>query len=272
MQSTSTKAAVERKVDWVATRASSYSWTFEELSHFSQRGVNPYVVAVARTLCLQFNISASAQKELKTLRSEFHSDHVLRTLTASDEGLIVLGVCGIFNNYFHWAALAEFFEVLSQMSDMPEALRPTRSRWLELARIAGKVQPPSSFDTLVQKYSQLGLAGDARTNDLEESVGPMGVTSSIQLMSSIRSGEDDGPIVMLCGRSAGWHAAIAEWMFNLKIKLSTRNGKTLEGQTVYSNCQEDQVQLVLVFNNPGIPCDGELVDDPPMPIKNLGVD
>ena len=103
---------------------------------------------------------------------------------------------------------------------------------------------------------------------LEEGVGPIGVVSCIEGMSLIRSGEDNGRIIMLCGRSARWHAAIAEWMFGLNIKLTTRDGTTLEGETLYSNCQEDQVQLTLAFSNPGVPMEGEAVDDPPMPIKN----
>ena len=272
-------AAALSKIDWVAIRTSACPWTFEELSHCSQCRVSPYVVAVARALCSQFNIAAGARKELEDWRQKLDtseddsSAHVLRMLSASDEGLIVVGVCGILNGYLHWMALAEFFSTLAEMSGMPEALRPARGRWIELARMAGKIQPLDSFHTLVQKCSQLGLVDKVNTNDLEEGVGPISVVSCIQGMCSIRSGEDDRRIIMLCGRSAGWHAAIAEWMFGLRIKLTTRNSTTMEGKTVYSNCKEEQVQLTLAFNNPGVPVDGqELVDDPPMTTKNRGGD
>ena len=156
--------AARSKLDWAAIRTSACSWTFEELSHFSHCRVSPYVVAVAHTLCSQFNITASARKDLEVVRQKLDaldddsSDHVLRMLTASDEGLIVLGVCGVLYDYFHWLALAEFFENLAAMSGMPEALRPARGRWVELARICGKIQPLDSFHTLAQKCSQLGLA------------------------------------------------------------------------------------------------------------------
>jgi hypothetical protein len=267
-------SAALSKIDWDTIRASTCSWTFEELSHCSYCRVSPYVITVARTLCSQFKISASARTELENLRQKLDtsegdsSNHVLRMLTSSGEGLAVLGVCGILNDYLHWLALAEFFETLAEMSGMPELLRPARGRWLELARVAGKIQPSDSFHSLVQTCSQLGLTKMAKTDDLEEGVGPIGVITSIQVMSSISSGEDDGRIISLCGRGAGWHAAIAEWMFDLRIKLTTRDSLTLEGKMVYSNCQEDQVQLVVTFNNPGVPVEGEPVDDPPMPTKN----
>jgi hypothetical protein len=267
------QAAAQNKIDWTAVRTSTCSWTFEELSRYSHCRVSPYVFAVARALCSQFGISASARKELAELKQRLDtpeddsSHHVLHMLTASDEGLTVLGVCGILNDYFHSAALAEFFETLAKMSGMPKTLRPARGRWMELARICGKIQPPASFHSLAQNCSRLGLVEEAENNDLEEGVGPIGVVTCIQGMSQISSGEDDGRIVMLCGRSAGWHAAIAEWMFGLRIKLTTRDGISFEGKTVHSNCQDDQVQLTLAFNNPGVPTEGDLVDDPPMPIK-----
>ena len=275
-QSMINDAAAQSKIDWVAVRTSAYSCTFEELSHYSHCRVSPYVVAVARALCSQFTITASARRELEDLRQKLDtsgddsSDHVLHMLTASDEGLIVLCICGILNDYFHLVALAEFFDILAKMSGMPEALRPARGRWMELARVWGKIQPPDSFHTLVQKCSQLGLVDKAKTNDLEECVGPIGVVSCLQGMSLIQSGDEDGRIVMLCGRSAGWHAAIAEWMFGLRIKLTIRDSTSFDGKMVYSNCQEDQLQLILTFNNPGIPAEGDLVDDPPMPTKNQG--
>lgn len=267
------ESAARNKIDWAAVRASTSSWTFEELSHYSHCRVSPYVFAVARALCSQFSILASARKELADLKQRLgtlgddSSRHVLQMLIASDEGLTMLGVCGILNDYLHWAALAEFFENLAEMSGMPETLRPARGRWLELARICGNIQLPDSFHSLAQSCSRLGLVEGAENNDLEECVGPIGVVTCMTGMSQISSGEDDGCIVMLCGRSAGWHAAIAEWMFGMRIKLTTRDGVSFEGKTVHSNCQDDQVQLTLAFNNPGIPTEGDLVDDPPMPIK-----
>lgn len=277
-QSAVNNSAEQSKIDWAAIRTSACSSTFEELSHYSHCRVSPYVVAVAHALCSQFKVTARARIELEDLRQKLctggndSSDHVLQMLTASDEGLVVLGVCGILNDYFHWVALAEFFETLAEMSGMPAALRPARGRWIELARIGGKIKPLDSFRVLVQNYSQLGLVDKAKNNDLEEGVGPIGVVCCLQGMSSIHSGEDDERITMLCGRGAGWHAAVAEWMFGLRIKLTVRDGKTLDGRTVYSNCQEEQLQLTLAFSNAGVPCEGEPVDDPPMPTKNRGGD
>ena len=267
------ESAAQSKIDWTAVRTSTCSWTFEELSRYSHCRVSPYVFAVARALCSQFSISASARKELTDLKQrldtlENDSSHrVLHMLTASEEGLTVLGVCGILNDYLHPDALAEFFETLAKMSGMPKTLRPARARWMELARICGKIPPPASFHSLAQNYSRLGLVEEAENNDLEEGVGSIGVVGFIQGMSLISTGEEDGRIIMLCGRSAGFHAAIAEWMFGLRIRLTTRDGISWEGKTVHSNCQDDQIQLTLTFNNPGVPTEGDIVDDPPMPIK-----
>lgn len=108
------------------------------------------------------------------------------------------------------------------------------AHWMDLARIGGKIQPLDYFHTLVKDCSRLGLVEEAGNNDLEECVGPIEVVSFLQGMSSIRSGEDDGRVIMLCGRSAGLYAAITEWKFGLRIKLTTRDSTTLERKPVYS--------------------------------------
>lgn len=179
------EADAQNRIDWTAVRTSTCSWTFEELSHYSRCKVSPYVVAVARALCSQFNISASARKELADLKQRLilntpeddSTYHVLHMLAASDEGLTMLGICGVLNAYLHSMALAMFFEMLAEMSSMPETLRPARSRWNELARICGKIQPPASFDSLAHNCSRLGLAEVAENNDLEEGLGREGVVS-----------------------------------------------------------------------------------------------
>jgi hypothetical protein len=118
-QSAINNSAGQSEIVWAAIRTSAYSSTFEELSHYSHCRVSPYVIAVAQALCSQINITASARKELEDVRQKLctiqndSSDHVLQMLTASDEGLIVLCICGILNDYFHWVALAEFFETLT---------------------------------------------------------------------------------------------------------------------------------------------------------------
>ena len=271
------------KIDWTAVCASTCSWTFEELSHYAHSKVSPYIVTVARALCSQFSISAIAREELADIRQQLEaleaedrsSRYVLHMLIAGDEGLTMLGICGILNAYFHSHALAEFFEVLAEMSRMPEALRPARARWMEIVRVCGKIQPPASFLSLAKNGARLGLAKVAKNNDLEESVGPRSVVGLIQGMSLLSTGEEDGleedgRIFMLCGRTAGWYAAIAEWMFGLKIRLTILDSTQFDhfkGNVVYSNCHDDQIQLTLAFNNAGIPVDGTVVDDPPMPIN-----
>ena len=264
------------RIDWTAIRNSTYSSTFEELSHYSHCKVSPYIVAVARTLCSQFSISASARDELADLRQRLDalevednsSRYVLHKLTASDEGLTMLGICGILNAYFHPHALAEFFETLAKLSSMPETLRPTHARWMEIVRLCGKIQASASFSSLAQKCSRLGLAEVAENKDLEESVGPESVVEAMQTMSEISTGQEDDHIYMFCGRTAGWYAAIAEWMFGLRVRLTILGGGSMKGNVVYSNCQDDQVQLIIAFNNGGIPVDGGGVhDDSPMPIR-----
>ena len=272
------------KIDWTAVCASTCSWTFEELSYYARSKISPYVVIVARTLCSQFSISAIAREELADIRQELKaleigvedksSYYVLHMLIAGNEGLTLLGVCGILNAYFHSHALAEFFEVLAETSRIPKALRPNRARWMEIVRICGKIQPPASFLSLTDNNARLGLEM-AKNNDLEESVGSRCVVDLIQSMSLLSTGnqdelEEDRRIFMLCGRTAGWYAAIAEWMFGLKIRLTILDSTQFDhfkGNVVYQNCHDDQIQLTLAFNNAGIPVNGTVVDDPPMPMK-----
>jgi len=154
-------------VDWPAIRQSSRTFTFEELSHYSRLGINPYTIELVHALCSQFTISARAKKDLAAIREKLSAApdksirHVLLDLTASDPGLIALGICGIINETFQQDSLGIVFGVLAGSSAVPDDLRPLEDSWAEPNELGGQLQLPDMFHALVEKYS--GLEKSTRT-------------------------------------------------------------------------------------------------------------
>lgn len=277
---TSSPSPARDAVDWSTIRQSARSFTFEELSHYSRSGINPYTIEIVHALCSQLTISPSAKRDLAAAREKLppvadSSMHrVLLDLIASGPGLIALGICGILNESFRQESLAIVFVVLAGSSAVPDDLRPADDSWAELNQLCGKLQLPSTFHDLVERYTRLeSVNGSIAAEALGETqsaglnnAGPRLVVHGLQAMSALCSREVKTPMIAFAGHHAGWCAAVAEWMFDLKIQITSQDGRV-----VYSNCEghEELMQLTLAFQNPGVPCDGsEPLKDLPLPTND----
>jgi hypothetical protein len=262
-------------VDWSVFRDTARVLTFEELAHYARTGITPYTVALLQALCSQITISARAGADLAVLRktlvavSDERARCVLLDLTASDYELVVLGILGILNETFRQEALALVFRALDVASAVPDDLRPLYHSWDELNGLCGQVQLPAAFHERVERFSRLNDgAADApeMKRDVElEHIGPQVVVDGLQAMSRSCSGEEEDQILVLAGQDAGWYAAVAEWMFELRIEIQDQDWRVL-----YTNCEglQAKVQMTIAFHNRGVPCDGsEPMEDEPLPRK-----
>lgn len=268
----SSASAAPKAVDWTGIRRSARSFTFEELSHSSIAGVNPYTVQLVHALCSQFTLSSKAKRELEATRGKLSAatadamHNVLLDLVATDQGLIALAICGILNESFEQESLGIVFEVLAksalfESNAVPKDLIPPNGSWAELNQLCGRLEAPNTFHDLVERYSHLEPVGAHL-----EQTGPLGIVDSLQIMTEPFSGDPSGPITSYAGRHAGWYAAVAEWMFDLKIQIAAEDGRVL-----YSNCEghEELLQLIVTFHNRGVPCEGDPIEDLPLRTKEV---
>lgn len=209
--------SVPNVVDWTAIRKSSRTFTFEGLAHYAHTGINPYTISIVQALCSQFTISARAKQDLAAVRERLSASPdegtrcVLLDLTATDDGLVALGICGILNETFQQEALGLVFRVLDASSAVPNDLRPLYHSWKELNELCGKVQLPDVLHERVENFSRLtGSPAETTQSPPLEYPGPQLVVDGLQAMSRLCSGEEEGPILVLAGHYAGWCAAVAE--------------------------------------------------------------
>jgi len=56
-----------------------------------------------------------------------------------------------------------------------------------------------------------------------------------------------------------WTAAVAEWLFEMKLEICARGGRLLE-----SNYEDGEKALSIRFQEPGTPCDGTIIVHVPL--------
>jgi hypothetical protein len=147
---------------------------------------------------------------------------------------------------------------------------------------------PPAFGELVGKYTELRVkptASDVERAPQTKSLahnGPFGVVSFLYCISTINQNSNVGVdpktdrsgIIAFAGKDAGWGAAVAEWLFGLKIRLRMGSPSRISAESVasenllYSNYDEaEKAQLTVFFDSPGVPVDGVPFVETPLEVK-----
>ncbi|KAE9376056.1 hypothetical protein N431DRAFT_556320 [Stipitochalara longipes BDJ] len=290
--------------DWETFRAShSTSFGENDIALCSKIGINPNTLQLAQILCNAYAIPqngkdaiAKAVENKSITHSSVHTlDEamediwkLIEILASSEAGLCFLAICSVLGNYYTDESIPKVFSELAAESAVPQDLAPTVQEWENLKPLYASLCGPPAFGELVDKYTILGVEPTA--SDVERDLqtkplahdGPFGVVSFLYCISIINKDSDVGVdpktnrsgIIALAGKDAGWGAAVAEWLFGLKIRLRMGSPSRIPADSVasenllYSNCAEgEKAQLTICFASPGVPVDGIPFVETPFEVK-----
>ena len=275
--------------NWAAFRTTALNLSAERLSNCSKIGIDVYALELAKHLCNHYPILESRKQSLVTsVESSIHPDvdidrkldlrddvycllKVINELASSGSGLAFLCICNVLGNHYTSQSMEKIFEELVKEAGVPEDLVPTEEAWQSLYPLFNSFQGPPMFTALVEKYTALGNEEPwASARPEIRHMGALSIVSAFMAMWHLARGKQPW-IIALAGMDAGWKAAVAEWLFGLKIELrgSFQEERLCGERLIYTNCLSgEKTQMVIRFNPPGVPVDGEAIVDMPLEVRN----
>ncbi len=228
-------------IDWVALSKSTVTFSVELLARYSRAGVEALTVAVAQALCAQFNLPVDGQKRLELAVSKLKAysstakalwfgvgfKHPIRSLMETEQGATFVALSSSLTVSYHFEYSAAVLKALCDKSSLPENLTPSLSQWAAFVKLCAPAVIASQFPILVEGFSRL-LMSNA---DQEKQFGVLG-TSANELAAAILevaqlSTRKVAHIRLIGNADCGWLAALAEWLFCLRVEIVDPTGNAL---------------------------------------------
>lgn len=292
--------------DWEAFRADRPT-SFGEYGNAlcSSIGIDPKTLQLVQMLCNAYVIPKAGKDAISQavdnksiVHFSYHAPDgttenmwkLIKLLASSEAGLRFLAVCSVLGNYYADESIPRVFAELAVESTVPRDLAPTIQEWETLKPLYLHLRGSPDFGELVDRYTELGVQVEHTVSNMDRIPrtkplahdGPFGVVSFLYCISIINKDPDAGGgekidhpgIIALAGKDAGWGAAVAEWLFGLKIRLRMGPPSRIPAESVasenllYSNCAEgEKAQLTMCFASPGVPVDGVPFVETPLEVR-----
>ncbi|PMD29916.1 hypothetical protein L207DRAFT_642023 [Hyaloscypha variabilis F] len=273
--------------DWDTFRQNRPSLSTELLSSCSKLNIDTNTLELAQHLCDYYPIPEVRKQEraqtvknftnfkLGEERKAILADDIYlllkltSELASTDSGLALFCICSVLGHYYPVESIVAIFAELVKEAGVPEDLVPSIQAWQSLGPLFASLGGPPMFTALADKCTALGNSAEAIDRPKVEHLGALGVVFAFHSIS-LMVREEQGWLLFVVGKDAGWVSAVAEWLFGLKIELrGSFREESIHGEEVlYSNCQDGmKPQLVIRFNPAGVPVDGEPIVTTPLEVK-----
>lgn len=233
--------AQQGSLDWVALSKTTVSFSVELLARYARAGVEALTIAVGQALFAQFRVPADAQKrlELSVSRLKAYSSaanalwfgigfkHLIRTLMESEQGATFVAVSSCLMVSYDNEFSATVLKTLCDKSSMPERITPSLSQWGAFIKLSAAAVTASQFPILVEGFSRLLTSSDTRTGPQKlAATSPIELATALLELAQLSTGKVAN--VTLTGNGdCGWLAALAEWLFSLRVEIIDQTGNSL---------------------------------------------
>ncbi|ETI25469.1 hypothetical protein G647_02242 [Cladophialophora carrionii CBS 160.54] len=238
--------------DWDALTKARHTFTTEQLLQFNAAGVDPYLIQVAELIGSQFNISLHGQRNPVNVfsslpQAEFYGQrmgigfsdrHIVRILAESNGGFAFLGIVSCLGEYFASDVIVAVIMKLGsniQTDGMWEGWEPSDSQWKRLVYLCQGLLATSPFGTLISRNHE----------DLETGTDHVNVAQIVEALvnlSDLVGGGAKNFSLEHAGSDAYWFAAVAEYLFDLRVAVEDPDGVLLYARPG-TNAKEAQFVL-----------------------------
>ena len=237
--------------------------TLGSLSRYSAARVNPYTALVGEVLCQNFRLTAAGRKNLETAISSlkvvgslgdtlefgFGIEDVVRTMAKTERGCVCLALCAALKECYSNDIAVEVLLEMARLVKVDGQYMPSSQSWKELLSACAGTLSTSRFPHLAEHLMQLRmveqrLGAVQKIADLPTSIRscsrPGSIAEALSGLARISRGEMRA-MTLYGGSDAGWLAALAEWLLDLKVMISDFHG-TLH----YINGEAENIQVNVV--------------------------
>lgn len=256
--------AQQGQVDWVSLSNSTFSFSVEILSRFSKSGVEMITVAVGQAIFSPFKVPPEGQKRLSDAISKLHAfssygqvlwfgfriKHVLKSLCETEQGTACAAICACLSVSYDTSYSSQVLRELSAQSLTPAILTPALSQWAALMNVCAGAVIDSLFPTLVEGFSSLvGFPCRGREiRPLQEPTSAKALAGALLELAKVSNGTMNN-VTFEGGADCGWIAAVAQWLFGLRLQIRDHSGNLLYSNTDARVGAESQVTIIRDIND-----------------------
>lgn len=233
--------AQQGSLDWVALSKTTVSFSVELLARYARAGVEALTIAVGQALFVQFCVPADAQKRLQLSVSRLKAyssaanalwfgigfKHLIRTLMETEQGATLVAVSSCLMVSYDDEFSATVLKTLCDKSSMPEKLTPSLSQWGAFVNLCAAAVTASQFPLLVEGLSRL-LVSSVATREPQKlaATSPSELATALHELAQLSTGKVAN-VTLMGNADCGWLAALAEWLFSLRVEILDHTGNSL---------------------------------------------
>jgi hypothetical protein len=233
------------------------------LSRYSAARVNPYTALVGEVLCQNFQLTTTGRKNLEkavgslkvvgslddTLEFGFGMEDVVRTMVKTERGCICLALCAALDECYSDNIAVEVLLEMARLFNVDGQYMPSSQSWKDLLSACAGTLSSSGFPILAEHLMQL-LKDEYRLGAFQRLAAPLtsvrscsrtgSIAEALSGLARISRGEMQA-MTLYGGSDAGWLAAFAEWLLDLKVMISN-----FDGTLYYINGDVESIQVHVV--------------------------
>ena len=247
-------------LDWVALSKTTVSFSVELLARYARAGVEALTIAVGQALFARFRVPADGQKrlELSVKKLKAYSSaakalwfgigfkHLIRTLMETEQGAALVAVSSCLMVSYDNQFSATVLKTLCDQSSVPEKLTPSLSQWIAFVNLCTPAVTGSQFPLLVEGFSRLLMSSAMkRTPQYLGATSPSELATALLELAQLSTGKVAN-VVLTGNADCGWLAALAEWLFSLRVEILDHTGNSLYQSKVGSHSSVSHFQLTVI--------------------------
>ena len=256
-------------LSWADFVAKPVQYSVDVLARTSAAGVDPYTLHVAHFIADRFRLGQNGARKLQTalIDLKYFSGYakalwfgvgvqsLVRMMARTDQGRIWVALSAALSECYHEDFAAEILHQMALSLEPPGRLTPSVSEWYMIVKACQGTLSQTDFpvraEALMSLDPSVSMGSMSSVVSSRIWVGNRGCSAAKDIAAVLMGmgrtiKEDLKSITVVGGSDAGILAALAEWLFDLKVAVTDT-----EGQPKYSNCHGDLPQLQIIFDRTG---------------------
>lgn len=244
--------AQQGQLSWVDLGKTVVHASVNLLRRYSAANIDTYTILAGQHVAASFRFGRQGRERfvqaVTTLPSMgsmgqlyhfgFGVDTIIRSLATTEEGGCLVVLCAAAAECYQEEHAAGIMWDLVRCHRAPDAFMPSTMQWKALVSVCAGSLSLSTFPKIAEHFMSLDDAGHT-ARGLSS---PDTMARALLGIGEVSLGKYEA--ITICGPSdLGWLAAIAEWMLDLRISISTLDGKLLHQN--FEGAKHAQVRFLL---------------------------
>ena len=235
------------------------------LSRLSKAGVEAFTLVAAQAIFSNAKLGRQGEvrmnKAIDSLSAfpsvgnvlwfGFGIKHIVRTLQDSAEGLACVAVCASLTEHYSTPVAGQILRELFLLYHPPAEYTPALRQWTSLVATSEGLLASTEFGLVLHGIARLFLRDDWSSR---MSAGtPKAIATVLEQVFQISLGALD-QLHLSGGADCAWIAAVAHWIFDLRVELRNENGDIIFRPDGTRNDSSAHSQVIITYsenNEPG---------------------